>query len=285
MTHLIETYADHNRGDYLINHWFASLKANVELEDIDVVVFDYGLTKGQISQLRDLGIVVETRTRDGRISNIHYRDLAEYLHQHSYDQVLYSDCGDIIFQSDIRHLFESDKDAFRAACENVLNLRMQRITLGINDLKRRSYVLLERLIRNRPLANGGFILAPAAKMAGLWSEYSSLCDGCALHGTDQLIMNYVFYRDGFVRLPEEYNFVLITTRSRFRIERGRFYGPDGNLIPVVHNAGRFDWARSVAQFGYGSDRNQLKFVTHWLMVIFYSALNWLTSCLPSKSLD
>jgi hypothetical protein len=84
------------------------------------------------------------------------------------------------------------------------------------------------------------------------------------------------YRDGFVRLPEKYNFVLITTKSRFSITRGRFYDSAGELIPVVHNAGRYDWARSVSRFGYGEDRNKLMSATHYSMSAFYSALNWLT---------
>jgi hypothetical protein len=276
MAHLIETYADFRRGDFLVNHWLRSLKENVDLRDVDILVHDYGLTDAQVKQLRELGARVERGVRDGRMSNIHYRDLADFLRKYEYDQVLYSDGGDIIFQSDIRPLFENHKDSYRGVCEDVFTLPMHQWTLGVGDIKGDSYPTIKRLLYKKPMINGGFVLGPARKMVHCWDEYLSLCRDHRRHGTDQIIMSYLMYRDGFVRLPEKYNFVLITTKSRFSITRGRFYDSAGELIPVVHNAGRYDWARSVSRFGYGEDRNKLMSATHYSMSAFYSALNWLT---------
>jgi len=280
MAHLIETYADRNRGDYLIHHWLRSLRDNVDLHDLDILVFDYGLTEGQAKQLRGLGVTVQQGLRNGRMSNIHYRDLAEYLRIHEYDQVLYADCGDIIFQADIRDLFELHKERYRGVCEGILNLRMHRWTLGFGDLKNDSHGQIKSVLRGRPIINGGFVLAPASKLRWFWDEYQKLCRAQLRHGTDQLIMSYVMYRDGFTALPEKYNFVLITTKSKFAIRQSRFFDADGAIIPVVHNAGRYDWARSISQFGYGPGMNGHKRATHWCMSAFYSSLNWLARSLP-----
>jgi len=40
-----------------------------------------------VKQLRELGARVERGVRDGRMSNIHYRDLADFLRKYEYDQV------------------------------------------------------------------------------------------------------------------------------------------------------------------------------------------------------
>src|SRR5260370_12707328 len=175
MAHLIETYADFRRGDFLSNHWLRSLKDNVDLRDVDILVHNYGLTDSQVNQLRELGARVVPAVRDGRMSNIHYRDLADYLRNHEYDQVLYSDGGDIIFQSDIRPLFENHKDSYRGVCEDVFTLPMHRWTLGVDDLKDDSYATLKHLLHQKPMINGGFVLAPAKRLPHFWDEYLSLC--------------------------------------------------------------------------------------------------------------
>src|SRR4051794_17138122 len=102
MPHLIETYVNAGRGDYLIDHWLRSLRDNVDLRDVDILVTDYGMTDEQVGRLREQGVIVRPGELIGRMSNVHYRDLAAFLRERDYDQVLYCDCGDVIFQSDIR---------------------------------------------------------------------------------------------------------------------------------------------------------------------------------------
>jgi len=62
MAHLIETYADFRRR-LLVNHWLRSLKENVDLRDVDILVHDYGLTDAQVKQLRELGARRSPRSR------------------------------------------------------------------------------------------------------------------------------------------------------------------------------------------------------------------------------
>ena len=40
MKNTIITASDGNCGDFLVNHWMRSLKSNVDLKNIDVVVLD-----------------------------------------------------------------------------------------------------------------------------------------------------------------------------------------------------------------------------------------------------
>jgi len=44
MKNLFITCSDEKCANFIINHWLKSLKANVNLSNIDIVVIDYGLT-------------------------------------------------------------------------------------------------------------------------------------------------------------------------------------------------------------------------------------------------
>src|SRR5262245_24147408 len=120
MTHVIVTCSDSRYGDFLVRHWGRSLKTNVDLRGIDVVVLDYGLTSAQQNGVEALGFHLMAGKRDGHVVNVRFRDTRDWLKTTSYDQVLMIDGGDIIFQSDIRQVFEEHKQKLRAVCEDLL---------------------------------------------------------------------------------------------------------------------------------------------------------------------
>ena len=111
--------SDANCGDFAVQHWCRSLVANVNLQDVDVIFLDYGLTPSQRKQLEAQGVECRTCVKEGWIGTMLWRDMAAFLSERSYDQVLTTDAGDLIFQSDVRHLFDQDKDAFRGVCEEL----------------------------------------------------------------------------------------------------------------------------------------------------------------------
>jgi hypothetical protein len=252
MTHVIVTSCDSRYGDFLVNHWGRSLKANVDLRGIDVVVFDYGLTAAQRQEIEGLGFQLRSGKRDGHVVNVRFRDTREWLRKTTYDQVLMIDGGDIIFQTDIRQLFERDQQELRAACEDLPVAAFAQV-ISTEDFEPTVFQEIYNFLEERPLINCGFVLGPREKML-------ELCDVCcdktsSLHrpGVDQLLTNYHLHRQGFVHLAPEYNFVLISTRRRYKVRAGQFLDPEGRLIPVVHNAGM--GIRLFKDFGFGPSYN------------------------------
>ncbi|CAM4218728.1 glycosyltransferase [Zobellia nedashkovskayae] len=251
MKNLIVTYCNKYKGDFLINNWLLSLRKNVDLSNIDILVTDFGLTEEQKEELISEGVIVQSKEPKGRMSNYHYKFLREFLLENiNYNQVLYSDCGDVIFQSDISHLFKLSKHQFKAAIEPEFNFILHKKTLGFQDIKSESIMEIEKILGENPTVNGGFIIGPSSKMKDIWTEYNKFCHNIDVHGTDQLIISYILYKEGFCELPKKYNYVTFLNTESFWINRQKFYENEDGIIPVVHNAGRYDFARAIDNFGY-----------------------------------
>jgi hypothetical protein len=163
------------------------------------------------------------------------------------------DGGDIIFQTDIRHLFEHNQKEFRAACEDLLVSAFAQI-ISTEDFEPTVFQEIYDFLEQLPLINCGFILGPREKML-------ELCDVCCDNtstlrraGVDQFLTNYHLHREGFVHLAPEYNFVLISTRRRYKVRSSQFVDLEGQLIPVVHNAGM--GIRLFKDFGFGPSCNR-----------------------------
>src|SRR3989344_1599804 len=256
MKHVIITTSDARFEDFVYNHWLKSLQANVNLSNIDVAIFDYGLSEEQVEELKKKGVIVYKCVKDNLVNNIRFRDAASFLKEKEYDQVMITDGGDLIFQTDISPLFEENKDQKRAACEDIQHVfedLFMKDAFFEEDEKK-----IKKMLEGTQMVNVGVVLGPAKKFASLSEETIKMIKGMDKFGPDQLAINYILYRDGFVKLDRKYNFVITTSSREFRIEKGVFYFKDGEKIPIVHNAGRYDYSRPVENFGFGEDRNKLK---------------------------
>ncbi len=255
--HLIVTSSDKKYGDFLIEHWLASLKENVNLEKIDILVLDYGLSKAQRFYLKNENIMLKECIKDNHIANIRFRDLFTFLKENQdYKQILSCDGGDIIFQEDISFLFEQHKESFRAVCEKITSPFEYFITTEYffkNDIK----LLKEILIVNKTI-NAGFFLAPYDKMIMLCQKVMEMVKNKSKFGPDQIVVNYIMYKNGFVELDTKYNFIPATNNEEFYIKDGVFYDKNGEKIPVIHNAGNIRFFRAIENFGYGKGYNILK---------------------------
>jgi hypothetical protein len=101
-----------------------------------------------------------------------------------------------------------------------------------------------------------------------------LIKGLQNWGTLQLVLNYLLHRDGFVELPYQYNFVLMTAKSKWRIVDGRFFDEAGEIIPVVHNAGGSNLLRYVTHFGYGQGCSRRKWFLPLALNGLFTGINW-----------
>ncbi|MEJ5284170.1 MAG: glycosyl transferase family 8 [Brevinematia bacterium] len=255
--YLIVTSSDKKYGDFLIEHWLTSLKENVNLSKIDILILDYGLSKAQRFYLKNDGVLLKECVKDNHVANIRFRDLLSFLKENNnYEQILSCDGGDIIFQDDISFLFEEHKDSFRAVCEKITSPFEYFITTEYffkSDIK----PLKEILIVNKTI-NAGFFLAPYDKMVMLCQKVVDMVKNKSKFGPDQIVVNYVMYKTGFVELDTKYNFIPATNNEEFYIKDGVFYDANGKKIPVVHNAGNIRFFRSIENFGYGKGFNILK---------------------------
>lgn len=256
----IVTCADAAAGDFLADHWLVSLVENVDLSETDVVILDYGLTDAMKERIRERSsaLVVPCR-KDGHLVVTRFRDLENLLRHSAYEQVLSCDGGDIIFQSDISHLFARHPSEFRAISEGY---ELPFHSVGMRYVQRSLEPVITdtvaHVIRDRHLINGGFILAPREKMIALCDFIFSHIRDKNAFGSDQLLLGYRFYTEGFHPLDSRYNFILYTNERSFHIREGKFFDVDGRLIPVVHNTGRFARFRLIERFGFGPERNRLK---------------------------
>jgi hypothetical protein len=174
-----------------------------------------------------------------------------------YDQVLSVDSGDVIFQANIRHVFETDKDSFRAAPEE-MKIPFHELLIDRTDIRPAVFRKMLRYLENKPTLNAGVVWGPAEGFRRFWQFYQELSDRFDCFGVDQLVLNYMLYREGFVQLNRRYNYVLVSNKTRFTIREGVFLDRQGEVIPVVHNAGNKDSTRAIRSFGFGPDRNTRK---------------------------
>ena len=269
-TNLIITASDKKYGDFLIEHWFASLRANTNLEYIDVAVLDYGLSMAQRFYLQSNGVIVRSCERDGHVTSIRYRDMKFLLQEHpEYQQIMLCDSGDIIFQVDINVLFSENVDEFRAVCEDYKPLFSIFISNDFFDPDDKDR-LLECFIKN-PMINGGMVIGPRQKMIDLCNVINSTIKDKSRFGPDQIVLNGYLYEKGFYRLDSIYNYVIATAKEGIEIKKGLFYTGTGRLIVVVHNAGNVGTFRPIEHFGYGPSYNMLKGDVYRTLKTFYES--------------
>jgi len=244
--HALLTASDANCGDFLARHWLRSLRENVDTTEIDVVVLDFGLEPRQLAALAGIEVVAAPRAR--RVNVARRRALADFLATRDYDQVLVVDAGDLVFQRDVSSLFREHRDRFRGVPERYPIPLAPFLRGAPPELRAR----LRARLREHPMVNGGFLLAPAKEWIDVGRATLPFAEQVA---HDQPLVSLLLHERGFEPLADTWNYVLWTAREPFRIESGRFLGPDGEPLAVVHNTGLRAPFRVIADFGYGSGYN------------------------------
>jgi lipopolysaccharide biosynthesis glycosyltransferase len=267
---LVVTACDAKYGDFLAEHWLASLDAHIDRAKVDVAVLDYGLTPQQKSRLISRGVKVIGCRRDGHIVNIRYRDMLKLLEKSSYEQVLTCDGGDIIFQDNIMPLFARQRGAFRAVCEDMSPPAIE-YTLLQRSFSPSVAAKISGTLKNRKMINGGLVIAPAWRFKRLCRSMGEMITDKGLFGPDQVILNYILYKEGFVNLEKRFNFVLTTVKEGFTIKNGTFYLRNGEPITIVHNAGAHPLLRPIKNFGYGPTCNQFRPLAYYALRVLYKA--------------
>lgn len=269
MVNVLYTHCNAGAGDILINHWLRSAKLHINLTHIEIVVIDFGLNEHQREQLREEGVELWPALPDGRTPNIQYREIARYLATRpDVDQVVYSDCGDLIFQADIAPILQHHKSMLRAVPEPEFNVALHGMTLGFGDVRPERLDEIRATIGGANTANCGIVVGPRDKMMAIWGTYQAYCHGVDLHGTDQLIINFILRRDGFIELDREYNYVTFINGQRFYYDAEGFLCNHAGRIAVVHNAGRYNSVRTISGFGYRCGRVKPRVYTESIRLLY-----------------
>lgn len=261
--HVIITSCDEKHGDFVIKHWLKSLQTNVQLNDIDIIVIGYHLRPDQKRALLKNKVILVLRRKNGHIVTSRFIDAREILKYTHYDQVLFADGGDIIFQKDISPLFTQYKDEFRA-------IKQDHDGMFYEFFKSSMEPKIYKLLKHKPVYNAGFVLAPRKKFLLLCSTIARYTKDKRVYGPDQVIMNYFFNKMGVITLDQTYNFNINNTKKRFSIRRGLFYLRNNRLVHVVHNSGRLVAWRPILNFGYGKGYNSTNYFIYYLRKLFYS---------------
>ncbi len=262
----IMTSSDSKYGDFLVNHWLKSLKNNIDNNTVDIIVFNYGLTKEQKKYLINKKVIVVDCIRDGLVNNLRFKDMLNFLNQRNYSQVMSCDGGDIIFQDNIMNLFTEKKDEVKVVVEELF-VPFNELFLFSRSFESLKKEVLKKL-KNKKVINSGMIVSPATKFKKICSEMNLLIENKNVWGPDQVILNYLLYRDGFYPLEEKYNFVISTTKERFKVKEGIFLDKESKPIKIVHNAGGKDFNRPIKNFGYGENCNKLRIYYYFLRTNF-----------------
>lgn len=262
MKNVIITCANEKIGNFVINHWLRSLLDNVNLKNTDIVVIDYGLSNFQKNQLIKRGVILFNGTKKYHIVNKRFFDSASFLKKNKYDQVLFVDGGDIVFQEDISHIFREDKNLFRVVPIGMEVLFFQWFLL--NNFEEKIEEMIWKQVKGKPVINAGVIFAPSDKFIQLCDHMFKMIKNKDSFGPDQIIVNYYLYKNKLVKfIDNKYNFMMSTEKKGFLVKKGIFYKNSGQKISIVHNAGQMDIFRPIDDFGYGTSKNKLKhFIYH-----------------------
>jgi hypothetical protein len=125
------------------------------------------------------------------------------------------------------------------------------------------------------MINAGFIVAPREKMIELCQACVDMIKDTSQFGPDQLVVNYLLHKQGFIELSNKYNYVVTTAHDSFFLSNGFFYLNDKTRIPVVHNAGNLSFFRPIENFGYGRGYNILKEDVYKSLRTLYKSSNGL----------
>lgn len=272
LKNVIVTCSNEKYGDFLINHWLKSLKDNVNLSNVDVVVINYGLSPSQINLLKKETVIIFEGLKKYHIVNKRFFDTEKYLRKNKYDQILFIDGGDTIFQEDISSIFNKDKNLFRTIPIGMEILFFEWF-IG-NNFEKKIKEKIWKVVRNKPVINAGVIFAPYKKFLYLCKQMIKLIKNRNTFGPDQIIVNYILYQLGVKFLDKKYNFMMNTVPEGFIVKNGIFYKTNGEKIAIVHNAGQMDLFRPIKNFGYGKKYNQLKYLIYHAKKTLYQILSW-----------
>ncbi|MGQ9856958.1 MAG: glycosyltransferase [Fervidobacterium sp.] len=272
--YLIATACNEKYENFLLNHWFRSLRENVRLDQIDILVIDYGLSKSIVEELEGYGVILKkAENTNGLINNTRFIEISEFLRTHpEYEQVIVADSGDIIFQADFSEVFQVSHDKVKAVVEEV----SPAIGIIINEKNITNYKEMNQVLSNKKLINVGFVVYPSKVFIEITSEMVKYSKDLYIWGIDTVFPNYYAYKHGFYQLHPKYNFIPTTTRKKYKVRNGKFYLVESGkveLIPVVHNAGRHKLFRAILNFGYGEGYNIPRPLTIFALRTFYQFLS------------
>ncbi|MBB6062455.1 hypothetical protein HNP65_000893 [Thermosipho japonicus] len=255
MKNLIATACNQKYEQFLYNDWLMSLKDNVNLNNTDILVIDFGLSSNILTKLKKENVLVKKANTKGNIVNARFIELYNFLiNNNNYKNLLFCDSGDIIFQNDISKILNSKIKNFLVVCEDIAP--PMSLVLKENNLDKTLINNIKSLLHNKKMINAGVIFGNKDSFISLLEFLINNLKNLNTWGLDQLLINYYLYKHGFEELEDIYNFIPTTHISSLTIKNGKLF-KNNELIYIVHNAGNKSFFRPLKNFGY-SNKNKIR---------------------------
>jgi len=281
---IIITSSNNKIEDFLVKDWLKSLKNNVPLKNTDIAVIDYGLSQKCKKKLLLNKVIIYEGIKNLHIVNKRFFDAADFLEKRKrYDQILFVDGGDVIFQEDISHLFLKNRNAFRVAPIGMEVLFFEWFLNYFGNFHGKTKKKIWNVVKNKPVINAGVIFAPVDKFISMCRVMEKMINNKSSFGPDQIVVNYFIYQSKYVFLDDKYNFMMSTTKDGFLVKNGIFYKKSGEKVAIVHNAGQMDFFRPIENFGYGPRKNRIKHIIYHAKKTHYQILEWYKKIFSEKN--
>lgn len=241
----VVTYVDGNYEENLENDFVYTLRKKA-LYQGKIIVVDYGVeddVRVRISKKYDVEFY-QCR-KDMSVCAQRYRDIPDIIDAQdaSITHVLVIDGGDVWFQRSIMELFESTISRIGCVEERMIFGEDEWVEKCMKNLDDKDKDRILSLAKGRHVKNSGMVCGPRNEVSKLIRNvgqdiYES---GIEYFGIDQLFFNYEFLKieeEKGVILDIDYNFVLITNKEAYYLEKDYVYRKmNDKLITIVHNAG------------------------------------------------
>lgn len=265
MKNVIITSTNMRDIDFVINDWYKSIKRNVNLENIDVVVIGFNLTKEKIDIAKEKGLIIyEIHNSDINVIIDRFIYSLEFLKNTEYKNVMFCDGGDLLFLDDISLFLNTSKKEIEVVREYYYNNYFYSL-INEKNFTKENALIFKKLLKNKRVINAGVIVGNSNNIIHLFEELLSYVKKKKF-GPDQIILNYLLYRDGFKEIEENYNYILSAAREN--------YFKSKNKIKILHNAGGKNFFRLIRNFGI-DNKNSINKIQYYIVRIFFilSSLN------------
>lgn len=253
--------------DFVINHWYKSIKKNVDLKNIDVVLVGLDLSKEKISEAKKTGLKVYSYNLNGRnVVMNRFKGIIQFLKENNYENIIITDGGDVLFLDDVSSFLNKKKDKIEVVREHYRNFFFHSL-INEKNFSKENTQKIKKLISNKKVINIGVLIGNSKKIIKLLENMYKFVKKESF-GPDQVIINYLLYKDGFEEIDELYNFIPNVTKRKIKSSKSNFLLKNNEKIKIIHNAGGLKFFRVIKDFGYNNSKNKINKL-QYLMVRFF----------------
>ncbi|MDD3263742.1 MAG: hypothetical protein PHT94_02500 [Candidatus Nanoarchaeia archaeon] len=301
-THAIITSTNLRDVDFVINHWYKSIKENVNLKNIDIVLVGLDLSKEKIDEARKTGLKVYSYNLNGRnVVMNRFKGIIQFLKENNYENIIITDGGDVLFLDDVSSFLEEKKKKIQVVREYYRNFFFHSL-INENNFSKENTEKIKKMISEKKVINIGVLVGNSKKIVELLENMYKFVKKESF-GPDQVIINYLLYKNGFEEIDELYNFIPNVTKRNIKSKNSIFLLNNKKVkyketnkqtqikqkketikektnnktnkkieiekIKIIHNAGGLKFFRVIKDFGYNNSKNKINKLQYLVVRFFF----------------